>query len=84
MAQSSNVQLKKGTQYQAVVTLTGLQSIATNSQVEDKFRELGFTNVSSAGNGNKRLVKGTWSQEDQTIPMPDQVSDVRTAIPSLV
>ena len=86
MAQSSSVQLKQGKRYQGDVTLRGLQVMGSNNQVADKFKELGFTDVACSGSGSLRIAKGTWSQRDQAIALPDQVSNVREIkpIPSLV
>ena len=84
MAQPSNVLLRQGNQYQATITLRGFQVMASNRQVEDEFKSFGFSNVSCSGNGVCRIVKGTWSRNDQEIALPDQVSNVREPVKSLV
>jgi predicted chitinase len=68
--------LVKGKRYKGKITLTGFESWASNSMVADKFRELGFTDVSISGSGGTRTGEGKWDKPDQSIPMPSQISDV--------
>jgi putative chitinase len=68
--------LVKGKRYKGKITLTGFETWASNSMVADKFRELGFTDVSISGSGSTRMGEGKWGKPDQSIPMPSQLSDV--------
>lgn len=71
------LQLKKGSRYQAQIKLSGLQIIAPNSEVQRKFVELGFVNVTSTGTGADRTVMGMWSGTTMKIELPAQVTSVK-------
>ena len=68
--------LEKGAAYIADVKLTWLQNVATNEDVADKFRELGFTEVVVTGSGRNRQVSGMWNGQTQKIQVPDSVRNV--------
>ena len=67
----------KGRRYAATVRLSFFQSVASNEIVADKFREVGFTNVEVTGSGRTRHAKGSWTHDDVSAEIPDEVSDIR-------
>lgn len=69
--------LHKGKRYQAIVTLSGLHAIAPNSEVQNKFAQLGFINVQATGTGANRTVTGMWSGTTVKIDLPPQVKSVK-------
>ncbi len=44
--------------------------------VADKFREVGFTEVSVSGSGRNRLGSGLWPHPDATATVPDEITSV--------
>lgn len=66
----------KGKRYQATINLGLVQSLASNDMVADKFREAGFSDVSVTGSGRKRKATGSWSDEDTTAEIPDEVGHI--------
>ncbi|HEY8936698.1 MAG TPA: hypothetical protein VIM65_15825 [Cyclobacteriaceae bacterium] len=76
MEHSSNVQLSKGNMYQATLVLGGLEVMASNSQVADKLKELGFSELKVMGVGATRYAVGKWTLPSQTVPIPPQVRNV--------
>lgn len=70
--------LKKGQRYEAAVTLSGFQQIASNAMVEDEFKKIGFAEVLVTGTGKLRKATGRWPKEDLTnAPIPAQVSNIK-------
>lgn len=70
--------LKKGQRYQATLTLSGFQQIASNAMVEDEFKKVGFTDVLVTGTGKQRNAVGRWPKEDVTnAPIPAQVTEIK-------
>ena len=76
MEQSSNVQLNQGNQYQATLILSGFEVFASNRQVADRLKEIGFTGVIVTGHGSRRYAVGTWTQPSQVVQVPQQVRNV--------
>ena len=67
--------LVRNTRYAATINLSWAEStIATNALVAEKFTSKGFTGV-TVDLPNKR-VEGTWSGNDQTVILPEQVTAV--------
>ncbi len=71
------MQLQKGKRYQAQVSLSGLKSIAPNSEVVNKFVELGFISVTSTGMGKDRTVTGMWGGTTVKIDLPPEVKSAK-------
>jgi hypothetical protein len=70
-----------GMRYRATVKLGFFQSVASNETVADKFREVGFTDVVVTGSGRKRHAKGSWTKDDTSAEIPDEVIDVQETGP---
>ena len=66
------VSLEQGKTYRAVVSLSWIESWADNSQVADRFTELGFRNVLVTGSGGERVAEGTWIGADQEVDLSGQ------------
>jgi hypothetical protein len=66
----------RGKRYRAVITLGWLQSFASNEQVAEKFRDVGFTEVSVSGSGRNRLGSALWPHPDASAEVPDEVTSV--------
>ena len=68
--------VRKGKRYRARIRLGLLQSVASNEQVADKFREAGFTEVSISGSGRDRHGTGLWPHQDASADVPDEITSV--------
>jgi hypothetical protein len=64
--------VRNGRRYQAKIRLGLFQSVASNEQVADKFRDVGFTDVSVSGSGRDRMGTGLWPHPDATAEIPDE------------
>lgn len=69
--------LTKGKTYAADIHLTWLQNAFSNSAVEKKFEDLGFSDIMVTGTGRNRKVVGDWSGETRDVEIPDQVSNIQ-------
>lgn len=67
---------EQGKRYRATVTLGGFEAWADNETVAEKFREVGFEDVTITGDNVERIVEGTWNKPDATADIPDQVTDI--------
>ncbi len=67
----------KGKQYAATIRLGIFQSVASNETVAAKFREVGFTDVVVTGSGRTRHATGSWTLDDASAEISDEVSDIR-------
>jgi len=68
-------QLKSGTRYAATIELSWAEkAIATDTDVADKFKSAGFTDV-TVDLPNKR-AEGTWSGEDRVVTLPSEITEV--------
>ena len=68
--------VQNGKRYQATINLGLVQRLASNDIVADKFREAGFTDVTVTGAGRMRLATGSWSAEDTSAEIPDEVAHI--------
>jgi hypothetical protein len=68
--------VRKGKRYRARIRLGLFQGVASNELVADKFRELGFTEVSVSGSGRDRLSTGVWPHPDVTAEIPDEITSI--------
>lgn len=68
--------VQKGKRYRARISLGLLQSVASNEMVADKFREVGFTDVTVTGSGRTRHAKGLWPHDEASAEIPDEVSNI--------
>ena len=69
--------LEEKAQYEGIIILSGLQSMATNNQVKSKLAALGFTNVIVVGAGNKRTARGIWASPTQEFTVPSVIQNIR-------
>jgi subtilisin family serine protease len=65
-----------GHRYGATVVLGGLEQFASNDQVADRFKQLGFIDVVVTGNGSARHGEATWNGADTTAPLDSHLRDV--------
>ena len=68
--------VQNGKRYQATIDLGLVQRLASNDMMADKFREAGFTDVSVTGAGSTRIATGSWSDEDTSAEIPDEVAHI--------
>ena len=68
--------VRKGKRYRATIRLGLFKSVASNEQVADQFREVGFTEVSVSGSGRERRGKGLWPHPDATAEVPDEITSI--------
>ena len=68
--------VQNGKRYQATISLGFVQRLASNEMVADKFREVGFTDVTVTGSGRTRLAKGSWPHDDAAAEIPDEVGHI--------
>jgi hypothetical protein len=68
--------VRKGKRYRARIRLGLFQGVASNELVADKFREVGFTEVSVSGSGRDRLSTGVWPHPDATAEIPDEITSI--------
>jgi hypothetical protein len=68
--------VQNGKRYRATINLGLVQRLASNDMVVDKFREAGFTDVTVTGAGHTRIAKGSWSDEDTSAEIPDEVAHI--------
>jgi hypothetical protein len=68
--------VQKGKRYQARIRLGLFQGVASNELVADKFREVGFTEVSMSGSGRDRFGAGLWPHPDATAEVPDEITSI--------
>jgi len=66
----------QGHRYSATVTLTGLDQLASNSMIEEKLTQLGFSGVSVSGAGATRQATGIWTGPDTTVQLDPRLSNV--------
>jgi hypothetical protein len=63
----------KGKSYKAEIQLTWFEArFATEELIREQFTKLGFVNVKVSGSGDKRIVRGKWNHEDETVPLSDR------------
>jgi hypothetical protein len=68
--------VENGKRYLATINLGFVQRLASNDMVADKFREVGFTDVTVTGAGRTRLATGSWSHEGTSAEIPDEVGPI--------
>lgn len=71
------MKLQQNATYQATVTLSGLDLIATNDMIAQKFKSVGFTDVKVEGKGSSRTAAGKWPGKTQEVEIPKQVSKIK-------
>jgi hypothetical protein len=66
-----------GRRYAATIVLSGIfEPLASNDQVADRLRQVGFTDVVVTGSGPTRHAEATWSGSDMTGPVDPHLRDV--------
>jgi hypothetical protein len=70
--------LRTNMRYRATVTLSGIESWASNDQIADKFRDLGFKDPKVSGNWGVRKGEAVWPGEQRLVELPidPHLSDV--------
>jgi len=61
-----------GKVYRAHLKLSWFESFASEDMVAEKFKVLGFTNVTITGTGEDRYAIGTWNGPDESVPLTDE------------
>ncbi|MGI8725499.1 MAG: hypothetical protein ACR2J1_09165 [Methyloceanibacter sp.] len=52
----------------------------SNETVADKFREVGFEEVTVWGSGRRRAGTALWPKEDATDEIPDEITDIQIEV----
>ena len=65
-----------GQRYRATLSLSGIEQLADNASIAQRFRALGFTGVRVSGTGAMRQVEGKWPGRDVSASMPRQIISV--------
>lgn len=68
--------VKKGMRYHAQVYLTGFEALASNEQIAQKLRDVGFSAISVSGVGSFRSVDATWLNSDKSADIPSEVTQI--------
>jgi hypothetical protein len=68
--------IRQGARYRATITLGFLEQLASNQFIASRFTELGFTDVTVAGQGPSRVVEALWPLPDVEGEVPSQVIDL--------
>jgi len=71
--------VREGVRYRATVSLDWLEALADNETVAAKFREVGFDEVTVEGEGDERVVEGTWPFKNASADIPSQVTHIEEA-----
>lgn len=53
------------------------ESFASNDMIAQKFKDVGFVDVSVSGSGKTRVAQGMWSKPSQEAEIPKQVSGIK-------
>jgi hypothetical protein len=69
--------VRQGKRYRATITLSWLESWASNDAIAEKLRAVGFADVSVTGSGYTRIGEATWPGPDTTAEMPSQLAEVK-------
>ncbi len=72
----STFTVRQGRRYRATISLSMLQSFASNETIGDKFRALGFTEVEVDGQGETRTDDGLWPLTDATAQLPPEITAI--------
>ena len=61
-----------GKVYRAHLKLSWFESFASEDMIAEKFKVLGFTNITITGSGKDRYAIGTWNGPDESVPLTDE------------
>ena len=75
--------LERNTSYHASILLGTLEAFASNNQLAEKLKAVGFGDVKVEGTGSKRLAIGVWKNPTQNVEVPPQVVHVHKSIKAL-
>lgn len=75
-AAAQNFTVRHGHRYAATIVLSGLEQLASNDQVADRFKQLGFIDVVVTGSGSTRHGEATWNNADTTAPLDSHLHNV--------
>jgi len=70
------MKLEQGAFYNAELKLNWIEQTASNSTVANKFKDVGFTDVTCTGSKGFRSVAGRWPGTTQEVELPKQVVKV--------
>lgn len=65
--------VKKGKRYQANITLSFFEQVASNDMIKGMLEKAGFAEVKVSGSGGQRKAEATWPGDDATAEMPAQI-----------
>lgn len=77
LATGTRFMVRKGRRYSATVTLFGLEQLASNDMIAERFKTVGFADIDVSGSGRTRQALGTWTGEETAAELDSHVSDVR-------
>lgn len=63
--------------YEGMLRLSGLDILGSNSQVSDKLKDAGFSNIVVSGSGIHRKAQGVWSGTTSEVELPKQVVELK-------
>ncbi|MEJ0091891.1 MAG: hypothetical protein WDN46_00125 [Methylocella sp.] len=76
LAAAPSFTVQHGHRYAATIVLSGLERFASNDQVADRFKQVGFVDVVITGSGSPRHAEGTWDGVDRTASIDSHIRDV--------
>jgi len=68
--------VETGKRYAARVSLSWIESVASNDMIAEKFEAAGFEQVNVTGSGSERIARGTWNKESASAELPSQITEV--------
>jgi kumamolisin len=68
--------VKQGHRYSCTIVLGGLEQLASNDLIAEKFEGYGFQNVTVTGSGATRQGQGTWTGPDTTGQIDPHITNV--------
>lgn len=71
-----NLTAKPNTQYRAKIELGFFEQVVSNDTIKGKLEAVGLKNVSVSVGGRTRWAFGTWTGEEVTVELPDQITEV--------
>jgi len=68
--------VRQGRRYQATISLSWWEQLASNDMIAKQLIDAGFTDVTVTGSGQQRSAEAVWPGMDATAEIPSQVAAV--------
>jgi hypothetical protein len=68
--------VRQGKRYRASISLGMLERFASNDIIAERLRAAGFSDISVAGSGARRLAEALWPGADTSAELPKQITRV--------